>query len=86
MPGHYCALRVHLEPSEGDPSFALVGEADTLFATVLDVPLDVDLPIELVLEAPEDGRTIVIDVDPACWLAGGPPSQAELAERLAGCL
>lgn len=86
MPGHYCALRVHLEPSEDAPSFALAGEADTPFATVLDAPLDVDLPIELVLEAPEDERTIVIDVDPACWLAGGPPSHAELGERLAACL
>lgn len=86
MPGHYCALRVHLEPSEDDPSFALVGEADAPFATVLDAPLDVDLPMELVLEAPDDGRTIAIDVDPACWLAGGPPNHAELAERLASCL
>jgi hypothetical protein len=86
MPGRYCALRVHLEPSEDAPSFALVGEADVPFATVLDAPLDVDLPIELVLEAPEDGRTITLDVDPACWLAGGPPSHAELAERLASCL
>ena len=86
MPGRYCALRVHLEPSEDEPSFALVGEGDAPFATVLDAPLDVDLPIELVLEAPEDGRTIAIDVDPACWLAGGPPSHAELAERLASCL
>lgn len=86
MPGRYCALRVHLEPSEDDPSFALVGEADAPFATVLDAPLDVDLPMELVLEAPEDGRTIALHVDPACWLAGGPPSHAELAERLASCL
>lgn len=86
MPGRYCALRVHLEPSEDDPSFALVGEADAPFATVLDAPLDVDLPMELVLDAPEDGRTIALDVDPACWLAGGPPSHAELAERLASCL
>lgn len=86
MPGRYCALRVHLEPTEDHPSFALVGEADAPFATVLDAPLDVDLPMELVLEAPEDGRTIAIDVDPACWLAGGPPSHAELAERLAVCL
>lgn len=86
MPGRYCALRVHLEPSEDEPSFALVGEGDAPFATVLDAPLDVDLPMELVLEAPEDGRTIAIDVDPACWLAGGPPSHAELAERLASCL
>ncbi len=86
MPGRYCALRVHLEPSEDDPSFALVGEADAPFATVLDAPLDVDLPMELVLEAPEDGRTIALHVDPACWLASGPPSHAELAERLASCL
>jgi hypothetical protein len=86
MPGRYCALRVHLEPSEDEPSFALVGEGDAPFATVLDAPLDVDLPMELVLDAPEDGRTIAIDVDPACWLAGGPPSHAELAERLASCL
>lgn len=85
-PGRYCALRVHLEPSDDVPSFALVGEADVPFTTIVDGPLDVELPIALTLETPEDGRTIAIEVDPACWLAGGVPSEAELAARLAGCL
>lgn len=85
-PGRYCALRVHLEPSDDAPSFSLVGEADVPFTTIVDGPLDVELPLALTLETPTDGGTIALDVDPACWLAGGVPSETELAARLAGCL
>ncbi|MCB9600272.1 MAG: hypothetical protein H6722_09745 [Sandaracinus sp.] len=86
-PGRYCAMRVHLEPTDDAPSFALVGEVEGVpFEVFVDAPLDVEVPMERTLEAPEDGGTITLDVDPACWLAHGVPEGEAIADVLAGCL
>lgn len=87
-PGRYCALRVHLDATTTTPSFALAGEvAGERFSLVVDEPFDVEVPFELALHAPADGRVVTLDVYPACWLAGGAlPDRDALAEVLAGCL
>ncbi|MCA9612696.1 MAG: hypothetical protein R3B99_11805 [Polyangiales bacterium] len=86
-PGRYCAMRVHLEPGDEAPSFALAGEVDGVpFDVRVDAPLDVEVPMARTLETPEDGGTITLDVDPACWLAHGVPESASIADVLADCL
>ncbi len=86
-PGRYCALRVHLAAANDVPSFALAGEVGgEPFALVVDEAFDVEVPLELALVVPTDGGVVALDVDPACWLAGGAlPDRRALADVLAGC-
>lgn len=86
-PGRYCALRVRLAAANDGPSFALAGEVGgEPFALVVDEAFDVEVPLELALDAPADGGVVALDVDPACWLAGGAlPDRRALADVLGRC-